>query len=83
MSEMSKGMKAVCIVRSDDCTYSFNETLFVTPDITLPSVWNRLVEMYGITTDSFIELACDGEVECYSKNNGMIHLIVEDVEVVK
>lgn len=76
-------MKVVGIVRSDNCTYSFTETLFVTEDVTSPQVWNRLIEMFDIKEQHFIELNCDMETEFFSsKLKEEIRLVIEEVEVV-
>lgn len=75
-------MKAICILRSDDCTYSFEETLFVTNDELSADVHNRLKRDYIITEEQLFKLACNKEIEVIDKRGCKVTLSITDVEVV-
>lgn len=75
-------MKAICILRSDDYTYSFEETLFVTNDELSADVHARLQRDYIITEEQLFKLACNKEIEVIDKRGCKVTLSITDVEVV-
>lgn len=75
-------MKAICILRSDDCTYSFEETLFVTNDELSADVHNRLKRDFIINEEQLFKLACDKELHTKDVTGYKVTLTITDVEVV-
>lgn len=75
-------MKAICILRSDDCTYSFEETLFVTNDELSADVHNRLKRDFIINEEQLFKLTCDKELHTKDVKGYKVTLTITDVEVV-
>lgn len=75
-------MKSINIVRTDDYTYSFEETLFVTNDPYSPEVHTRLQKDFVIDDEKFFKLNCDLEITVKEHKGGLVKLTISDVEVV-
>lgn len=75
-------MKAICILRSDDYTYSFEETLFITNDELSADVHNRLKRDFIINEEQLFKLVCDKELHTKDVKGYQVTLTITDVEVV-
>lgn len=75
-------LKSIGIIYTDDCTYFFYEVLFVTHNEADNAVKEKLQELYDITEDQFIELACEGSTETHDKQGCEVKLEVRDIDLV-
>ena len=75
-------MKSINIVRTDDYTYSFEETLFVTNDPYSPEVHTRLQKDFVIDDEQFFKFNCENEVVLKEHTGGLVKLTISNVEVV-
>lgn len=75
-------MKSIDQVFTDDYTYCYRETLFVTEDATHPKVFEELRKSFKITEDQFIELNCDGAVVVKDNCDSNVKLELNHIKVV-
>lgn len=76
-------MNGIYIIYSDECTYSFDEVLFITPDETTKAVYDRLNQSYEMTEDLFLELVTEKYVSVKDKSGYTTNLKIDNIEMVE